>query len=123
MLVGEARDELARIASGGHDVAEVHHYAHSASGQPVGECLRAFGVPTQPVVVQGLGPQLHAVVRSLVSRGDEFGGDQVEVVVERTQRAVIERPAGQHQRPGADGGGQGEQRLEMAVPFGAADRV
>ena len=94
--------------------------AHRAAGQPVGQRLRALDVPAQPVEVQRLGPQLDAVVVRPVGRADEFGGDQVEIFLQRTQRSMIQGTARQHQRAGAGGGGEGQQRFEMPVPLGAA---
>ena len=60
------------------------------------------------------------MVLRLCRGGGQFAGNEVEVVIERTQRLVIEAAAGQHKGSGADGGGQREQCLEMTVPIGTS---
>ena len=70
----------------------------ASAARRLGKLLRALDVPAQPVEVQRLGPQLHAVGGSGAGGGDELGGDAVEVGVERVDRGVVERAAGQHQR-------------------------
>ena len=111
------------VAARGHDVAEIHHNAHRAAGQPVAHGLPPLGVPAQPVVVQRLGPQLDTVVVRPVGRADEFGGDEVEVVL---QRAAAARDPGSLTAARVRGRRSPRPRsssaLEVTVPLDAARR-
>ena len=117
---GEAIDEVAGIAAGSDDVAEVHHQLYRGACEPVGELLCAFEIPTQPVEVQRLGPDLDAVARSLLGGARQFLRHQVEVVVERFERLVIKRAAGQHQRVRAGRRRKRKEHLEVTVAGSAA---
>jgi len=117
---GEAIDEVAGIAAGSDDVAEVHHHLYRGACEPVGEFLCAFEIPTEPVEVKGLGPDLDAVARSLLGGARQFPRHQVEVVVERFERLVIKRAAGQHERVRTGRRRQRKEHLEVTVAGGAA---
>ena len=114
-------DELHRVAAGGDDVAEVHHDADVVAGlvEAARKLLSAFDVEAQPVEVQRFDPQLHAVGGSGAGGGDELGRDAVEVGVECVDRGVVERAAGQHQRPRPGRRGERDQHVEMPVAGGA----
>ena len=96
-VIADAVDELDWVAAGGHDVAEVHHDPHPATGEAVTELLSPPEVPAQPEVVQRLGPHLDAAVVGGLRCGDELRSDQVVAGIQGPHRGVIQRPAGQHQ--------------------------
>ena len=66
----EPVDEVHRVATGGDDVAEVHHDA-DLIGDPARQCLCPLDVEAQTVEVQRLRPQPDTRACRDVSGGDE----------------------------------------------------
>ena len=115
----ETLHEVFRAAPGGDDVAEIHDHLHVRAGEAVGQLVRAFRVAAEAEEVQGFGPESDAGIRRALAGCGEFGGDEVEVLVQGADRVVVQRAARQYQRIRRGLPREGEQHLQVPGPLGA----